>query len=213
MRMLNFYIIKGRAKRGRSTGRLLHDFLFAAFILLLVLSGAQVLTAAPLQSTTITGRVTDDAGAALPGANVVERGTTNGTVTDADGRYNITLASSDAVLVFSFVGAVTQQIPVDNQSEINVQLMADQSVLNEVVVVGYGTQKKSDITGAIGSVKSDEFNQGIINSPAQLLQGKVSGVQITGSGTQGGSTNVIIRGANTFTGNNQPLLISAFSAT
>ena len=99
--MLNFYIIKGRAKRGRSTGRLLHDFLFAAFILLLVLSGAQVLTAAPLQSTTITGRVTDDAGAALPGANVVERGTTNGTVTDADGRYNITLASSDAVLVFS----------------------------------------------------------------------------------------------------------------
>ena len=193
--MRNFYMIRRRAKRGRCAGPGLSDFLFGAFISLLILSGGHVLAAAPPQAMTVSGRVTDDTGAALPGANVVERGTTNGTVTDVDGQYEISVSSRDAVLVFSFVGAVTQQVPVANKSEINVQLLADQSMLNEIVVVGYGTQKKSDITGAIGSVKSDEFNKGIINSPAQLLQGKVSGVQITSSsGAPGSGQRIIIRG-------------------
>ena len=206
--MRNFYVITDRAKHRRYAGRLLPDFLFFALILLLLLSGTQVVTAAPVQSTTITGTVTDDTGAALPGANVVERGTTNGTVTDADGRYQIAVTSRDAVLVFSFVGAVTQQIPVDNQTEINVQLRADQSLLNEVVVVGYGTQKKSDVTGAIGSVKSDEFNKGIITSPAQLLQGKVSGVQITSSsGAPGSGQRIIIRGQGSIRQGTGPLFV------
>lgn len=205
---MNLYMIGGLAKQKRCAGPSLRDFFLAAFITLLVLSGVQVLAAAPLQSTTINGTVTDDSGAALPGANVVERGTTNGTVTDADGRYNITVSSRDAVLVFSFVGAVTQQVSVGNQSEINIQLLADQSLLGEVVVVGYGTQKKSDITGAIGSVKSDEFNQGIINSPAQLLQGKVSGVQITSSsGAPGSGQRIIIRGQGSIRQGTGPLFV------
>jgi iron complex outermembrane receptor protein len=167
-----------------------------------------MLTAAPLQSITISGAVTDDAGAALPGANIVERGTTNGTVSGADGRYTISVSSRDAVLVFSFVGAVTQQVPVDNKTEINVQLVADQSMLNEVVVVGYGTQKKKDITGAVSSVKSEDFNKGIINSPAQLLQGKVSGVQITSSsGAPGSGQRIIIRGQGSIRQGTGPLIV------
>ena len=206
--MTNLYMIRGRAKQGRCAVSSLPHFLIAALVSLLVLSGGQTRATAPMQSTTITGRVTDDAGAALPGANVVERGTTNGTVTDADGRYSLAVSSRDAVLVFSFVGAVTQQVPADNQTEINIQLMADQSVLNEIVVVGYGTQKKSDITGAIGSVKSDDFNQGIINSPAQLLQGKVSGVQITSSsGAPGSGQRIIIRGQGSIRQGTGPLFV------
>lgn len=201
-------MIRRRAKEGLYAGPALRGFLLAACISFLVLSGGQVFATTSMQSAIVTGRVTDDAGAGLPGANVVERGTTNGTVTDADGRYSIALTSRDAVLVFSFVGAVTQQIPVDNQTEIDVQLLADQSLLNEVVVVGYGTQKKSDVTGAIGSVKSDEFNQGIINSPAQLLQGKVSGVQITSSsGAPGSGQRIIIRGQGSIRQGTGPLFV------
>lgn len=206
--MSKLYMIKRCAKQGRYAGPALRVLLSMALVSLLILSGRPVLATTPVQSITITGRVTDDAGVALPGANVVERGTTNGTVTDADGRYNITVSSRDAVLVFSFVGAVTQQIPVGNQTEIDVQLLADQSVLNEVVVVGYGTQKKSDVTGAIGSVKSDDFNQGIINSPAQLLQGKVSGVQITSSsGAPGSGQRIIIRGQGSIRQGTGPLFV------
>lgn len=206
--MTNFYVIRGYAKQRCYAGRSLPDYLFGVLILLLALSGTEAVTAAPLQSPTITGRVTDDTGSALPGANVVERGTTNGTVTDADGRYQIAVSSRDAVLVFSFVGAITQQHPVENHTEINVQLIADRSMLNEVVVVGYGTQKKKDVTGAIGSVKSEEFNKGVINSPGQLLQGKVSGVQVTSSsGAPGSGQRIIIRGQGSIRQGTGPLFV------
>ncbi len=202
--MTKLYMIRGRALC-RCCAR---PYLLLAFLSLVMLLVDQPLTAAPLQSPTVTGRVIDEAGAPLPGTNVVERGTTNGTVTDADGRYSITVSSRDAVLVFSFVGVVTQQIPVGQQTEIDVQLMTDQSLLNEVVVVGYGTQKKSDITGAIGSVKSEDFNKGIINSPAQLLQGKVSGVQITSSsGAPGAGQRIIIRGQGSIRQGTGPLFV------
>lgn len=205
--MTNFYSISDRAKHGRYARYPQRALLLAAFFSLLVFSGGQML-AAPVQSTPVTGRVTDDTGAALPGANIVERGTTNGTVSDADGRYLISVSSPDAILVFSFVGAVTQQIPVANRTEIDVQLVADQSVLNEVVVVGYGTQKKKDITGAISSLKSEDFNKGIINSPAQLLQGKVSGVQITSSsGAPGSGQRIIIRGQGSIRQGTGPLFV------
>jgi TonB-linked SusC/RagA family outer membrane protein len=206
--MTKFSVIRGYAKPRRYAGRSLPGYLLGAFILLLVLSGTEAVTAAPLQSKTVMGRVTDETGSALPGANVVERGTTNGTVTDADGRYHISVSSRDAVLVFSFVGAVTQQHSVDNHTEINVQLIPDRSVLNEVVVVGYGTQKKKDITGAIGSVKSEDFNKGVINSPGQLLQGKVSGVQVTSSsGAPGSGQRIIIRGQGSIRQGTGPLFV------
>jgi iron complex outermembrane receptor protein len=205
--MTNFYSIRRRAKRGRYAQHSRRAFFLAACFSLLLVSGGIAL-ATPLQSRTISGRVTDDTGAALPGANIVERGTTNGTVSGADGHFDIAVSSTDAILVFSFVGAVTQQIPVDNRTEINVQLMADQSLLNEVVVVGYGTQKKKDITGAIGSLKSEDFNKGIINSPAQLLQGKVSGVQITSSsGAPGSGQRIIIRGQGSIRQGTGPLFV------
>lgn len=204
--MIELYLIRRRAKQKRYARPLLSNLFVTACLSLLLLSGG--VTATALQSTTVTGRVTDEMGAALPGANVVERGTTNGTVTDIDGRYSITVSSGDAVLVFSFVGVVTQQVPVGQQTEINVQLVADQSLLDEVVVVGYGTQKKSDITGAISSLKSDEFNKGIINSPAQLLQGKVSGVQVTSSsGAPGSGQRIIIRGQGSIRQGTGPLFV------
>ena len=156
----------------------------------------------------VTGNVKDASGAALPGANVLEKGTTNGTVTDAGGNYRIVLTSSNAVLVFSFVGAETQEIPVGNQSEISVTLGESAVALNELVVIGYGTQKRSDVTGAISSLKAESFNQGVVTNPGQLLQGKVSGVNVTtASGEPGAAQNVIIRGVGSLRSGTQPLYV------
>ena len=148
------------------------------------------------QSTvTVSGVVTDDTNAPLPGVNIVEKGTTNGTVSNADGAYSLIVRSTQSILVFSFVGTITEEVTVGNQSEISVQLLPDAETLSEVVVVGYGTQEKKDITGAVASVKSEEFNKGIINTPEQLLQGKVAGVNIiSGSGEPGSKQLITIRG-------------------
>jgi iron complex outermembrane receptor protein len=174
----------------------------------LVFNVSHVVNAYTIQSITVNGKVTDETGYALPGASVVERGTNNGTVTDADGKYSLTVSSSNSVLVFSFVGAVTQQIPVGTQSDINVQLLSDASLLSEVVVVGYGTQERRDITGAVATVKSDEFNKGIINTPEQLLQGKVAGVTITSaSGEPGSNQSINVRGPGGVRTGSTPLFV------
>lgn len=160
------------------------------------------------QGVSVTGKVTDEAGLSLPGVNVLEKGTTNGTVTDADGRYNFSVSSSESVLMFSFVGTLSQEIKVGSQSEINIKLLFDSRALSEVVVVGYGTQKKSDITGAVSSLKSENFNQGVVTNPGQLLQGKVSGVNVTSaSGEPGAAQNVIIRGIGSLRSGTQPLYV------
>ncbi len=161
-----------------------------------------------IQAHTVTGKVTDQDGMSLPSVNVLEKGTTNGAVTDAEGKYTITVSSGESVLVFSFVGTLSQEIKVGNQSEINVQLLFDSRALSEVVVVGYGTQKKSDITGAVSSLKSENFNQGVVTNPGQLLQGKVSGVNVTSaSGEPGAAQNVIIRGVGSLRSGTQPLYV------
>lgn len=126
----------------------------------------------------VTGNVTDEVGVALPGVNILEKGTTNGTVSDASGNYRIAVSSSSAVLVFSFVGAETKEVTVGDQSQISVSLASSAETLAELVVIGYGTQKKSDVTGAISSLKSENFNQGVVTNPGQLLQGKISGVNV-----------------------------------
>jgi iron complex outermembrane receptor protein len=160
------------------------------------------------QSIAVSGKVTDETGASLPGVNIIEKGTNNGTVSDADGQYRLTVGSGSSILVFSFVGTVTQQVPVGNQGEINVSLKSDASTLSEVVVVGYGTQEKRDVTGAVASVKSEDFNRGIINSPEQLLQGKVAGVNVTSaSGEPGGSQSIIIRGTGGLRTGSTPLFV------
>lgn len=156
----------------------------------------------------VTGNVKDSDGAAMPGVNIHEKGTLNGTVSDANGDYKLIVSSSDAVLIFSFVGTETKEVTVGTQSEISVSMMPGSETLGEVVVVGYGTQQKSDVTGAITSLKSESFNQGVVTNPGQLLQGKISGVNVTSaSGEPGAAQNVIIRGIGSLRSGTQPLYV------
>jgi len=155
----------------------------------------------------ITGTVTDETGAPLPGATIRIKGTLNGTVTDIDGKFSIE-AGSDAVLQISYLGYNLQEISVNGQSEIAIQLEPDATQLEELVVVGYGTQKRSDVTGAIASVKREDFNQGVITNPVDLLQGKMAGVNIAAtSGEPGATQNVIIRGIGSLRSGTQPLYV------
>jgi TonB-dependent starch-binding outer membrane protein SusC len=156
----------------------------------------------------VSGTVTDEEGAAMPGVNILEKGTINGTVSDVNGNYRLTVSAPNAVLVFSFVGAETKEVVVGGQSQISVALAGSSETLAELVVVGYGTQKKSDVTGAISSLKSESFNQGVVSNPGQLLQGKVSGVNVTtASGEPGAAQNVIIRGIGSLRSGTQPLYV------
>ncbi len=155
----------------------------------------------------IKGSVKDETGAPLPGAAVLVKGTTTGTITDLDGNFSIDV-STDAVLVISYLGYTPKEVPVAGQSVLTIQLEPESSQLNEIVVVGYGTQKRSDVTGAIGSVKRESFNKGVITNPVDLLQGKVAGVNITStSGEPGANQNVIIRGIGSLRSGTQPLYV------
>ncbi|MBL0740026.1 TonB-dependent receptor [Chryseolinea sp. Jin1] len=163
---------------------------------------------AAFQTVTVNGKVVDETGEPLPGVSILEKGTANGTVSDADGVYKISVSSSSAVLVFSFVGTKSQEVLVGTQSELNITLAGDASTLSEVVVVGYGTQEQKDITGAVASVKSADFNRGIINSPEQLLQGKVAGVNVTStSGEPGATQTITIRGVGGVRTGSTPLFV------
>jgi TonB-linked SusC/RagA family outer membrane protein len=160
------------------------------------------------QGITVKGSVTDITGAGFPGVNILEKGTTNGTVSDVNGNYQLTVSTPEPILIFSFIGMETQQVSVVNQSEINIRMTADARTLNEVVVVGYGTQEKRDITGAVASVKSNDFNRGIINSPEQLLQGKVAGVSVTSASGEPGSTqSITVRGPGGIRTGSTPLFV------
>lgn len=155
----------------------------------------------------VTGVVTDEFGGPLPGSTVQIKGTSNGTTTDFDGNYTISASASDVLLV-SYLGYSTQEIPVNGRSTINIELKEDATQLEDVVVVGYGTQKRSDVTGSIASVKSEDFNQGVVTNPGELLQGKMAGVNITSnSGEPGASQNVIIRGVGSLRSGTQPLYV------
>ena len=162
----------------------------------------------PIEQT-ITGKVTDaSTGKELTGANIAVNGSNKSTTTDANGNYSITLANENAVLVFTFVGYATQQISVKGQSVIDVKLQPASSDLAQVVVVGYGTQSKRDVTGSVKSIKSEAFNRGIINAPEQLLQGKVAGVNVTSaSGEPGGAINITIRGPGSLRAQSTPLFV------
>ncbi|MBM1105079.1 TonB-dependent receptor [Aurantibacter crassamenti] len=156
----------------------------------------------------VDGNVTDEYGTPLPGASVVEQGTSNGTTTDFDGNFTIEVANQNAILEISYLGYNTLDLPLNGQNSISTQLSEDATQLEDVVVIGYGTQKKSDVTGSIASVKSEDFNQGVVANPGQLLQGKVSGVNITNvSGEPGASQNVIIRGVGSLRSGTAPLYV------
>ncbi|MGS2763394.1 SusC/RagA family TonB-linked outer membrane protein [Sinomicrobium sp. M5D2P9] len=154
----------------------------------------------------VTGKVTSEDGQPLVGASVMEKGTTNGVVADFDGNYAIEVSSDNAILVVSYVGFKTLEVPVDGREVVDVSLQEDLAQLDEVVVVGYGTQRKQDLTGAVSVVKTDELTQQPTADVTNQLQGRVSGVTVTGGGQPGEAPQVKIRGANTF-GNNTPLYV------
>jgi len=157
--------------------------------------------------TEITGTITDESGVPLPGANILLVGTSKGVVSDFDGNFAIQAAKGD-VLEISFVGMVTQQVTIGTDNNLNIILVTDASTLDEVVVVGYGTQKRKDVTGAIASVKSESFNKGVVANAGQLLQGKVAGVNIaTSSGEPGAAQDVIIRGVGSLRSGTTPLYV------
>ena len=160
-----------------------------------------------VQAQTVSGTVSD-ANGPLPGASVVVKGTTNGTQTDFDGNYTLNDVAADAVLVFSYIGFSAQEIAVNGQTTINVVLEENASELDEVVVVGYGTQTRRTAVGAVESVKAEEFNKGVIVNPQQLIQGKTAGVQISATtGEPGAAVNVRIRGTASVRANNNPLYV------
>ncbi|WP_154854510.1 SusC/RagA family TonB-linked outer membrane protein [Cyclobacterium xiamenense] len=155
----------------------------------------------------ISGTVTDQNGEPIPGATISIPGTSVGTVTDLDGNYRLNVPEG-ATVVVSFIGYESKRIEIGDQRILNVILTQDVTALEEIVVVGYGTQQKKDITGSVASVKSDEFNKGIINSPGQLLQGKVSGVNVTSSsGAPGSGQRIIIRGQGSIRQGTGPLFV------
>ena len=144
----------------------------------------------------------------LVGGSVLIKGTTKGATADANGQYSINVSDDNAVLVFRFLGYDSQEIAVGSRATIDVSLKANASSLEQVVVVGYGTQKKTDVTGSVKSVSSEAFNKGIINSPEQLLQGKVAGVNVTSaSGEPGGSQGITIRGPGSIRVGSGPLYV------
>ncbi len=165
------------------------------------------LTIFAMAQGTVSGQVIDPDGSGIPGVNVVEKGTTNGTATDFDGNYTLNVGAN-ATLVFSFIGYQTQEVAVGSRSTVNITMALDITELSEIVVIGYGEVEKDDATGAISSVTSEEFNSGVIASPEQLFQGKAAGVQITtNSGEPGGALNIRIRGTSSIRSGNNPLFV------
>lgn len=159
------------------------------------------------QTRTISGTVKDTDGGVLPGVSVLEKGTTNGTTTDVNGHYSLSV-SSDAVLVFSFIGMVAREFPVQNQTTIDVVMEADVSLLDEVVVVGYGTMKRSDLTGSIVSVSGDDLRKMPVSTVAESLTGRLAGVRVTSTeGSPDAEIRIRVRGGTSISQDNNPLYI------
>ncbi|HEU5147410.1 MAG TPA: SusC/RagA family TonB-linked outer membrane protein, partial [Chryseosolibacter sp.] len=156
----------------------------------------------------VNGRVTQDNGEPLPGVNVLIKGTSIGTTTDADGKYALEVPDAESVLVFSFIGYVSQEIVVGTQSVIDIILSPDVQALEEVVVIGYGTVKKSDLTGAVGSVNSEAITRTNPVQAARALQGQVAGVNVNKINSRPGSDYTIdIRGVHSINYSSEPLVV------
>lgn len=160
------------------------------------------------QDKVISGKVTDANGAGVAGVNVVVKGTSTGTQTGVDGAYRLSVPSSANVLEFSSIGYATQEVSIDNRTTVDVKMDINNASLGEVVVIAYGTRRKSDLTGSVTSITSKDFQKGNIASSEQLLQGKVAGLQITtGGGSAGGGSRIRIRGNASLNASNDPLIV------
>lgn len=161
-----------------------------------------------VQQKSVSGKVTDEAGEPLPGVTVLIKGTTRGTVTNFDGEFNLAEVTSESVLQFSFVGMLSQEVVVGSQHNINVSMVVDAIGIEEVVAVGYGTQKREQITTAVSQIKSEEFNKGSVQDAASLIQGKVAGLNVTrSSGDPNSLSQFNLRGIATINSNIQPLVL------
>lgn len=160
------------------------------------------------QTKTITGTVTDKEGAPLSGVNVSVKGTGTTVTTNAEGVYSIANVADNAVLVFSFVGTVAQEVPVAGQSSINISLQPSQNNLGEVVVIGYGSVQKRKVTGSVVNVTPKDFNKGVTNDAVDLLRGRVAGMNITqSSGDISAKQTIRIRGTSSLTGSSEPFVV------
>jgi len=156
---------------------------------------------------TISGKVTDSQGLPLPGVTIIVKGTTTGTITDADGNYHLSNVPANAPLVFSFVGMKTREIQYTGQASLNVTMEEETIGIGEVVAIGYGQVKKEDATGSVAAINADELNRGFVTSPSDLLVGKMAGIQIVSSGAPGENATIRIRGGSSLSASNDPLVI------
>ncbi len=163
----------------------------------------------------ISGNVKDEDGQPLIGVNIIVKGTSAGTVTDLEGNFSLDLPEGGQVLIFSYTGYENQEVPINNQTTLNIVMTESISQLEEIVVVGYGTVRKRDLTGSVGSLEAKEFEDEVISNVSQGLQGKVAGVNVTtNGGAPGGAMIVRIRGNNSVIGGNDPLyVIDGFPVT
>lgn len=160
------------------------------------------------QQMQVTGTVLDETDLPLPGANIIVKGTTTGTVTDVDGKFSINVNGNNVILVVSYLGYVSQELATGSQTNFDVHLVPNMDELDEVIVVGYGTQRKIETTGAIATIKSGELTQTPVANVAQGLQGRVAGVQVVqNSSAPGGNVSVRVRGTNSIRGSSEPLYI------
>lgn len=157
---------------------------------------------------TVTGTVTDDRNDAVISATVQVKGTTIGTTTDLDGKYSINVPEGSTALLFSYIGFSTQEVELGASNVVDVEMSEDAAILDEVVVIGYGTSTRKEVTSAVSSVKSEDFNQGNVQDPIQLVQGKVAGLSITTpGGDPNGTSTIRLRGLSSFGANTQPLVV------
>ncbi|WJS96750.1 TonB-dependent receptor [Flavobacterium johnsoniae] len=190
--MTNFLITKSRSKYFKNLGFLILMLVFSAAV------NAQI---------TVSGTVSDGSGP-IPGVNIIVKGTKTSTVSNFDGTYTLTAIPTNSTLVFSFIGYKPYEIAVNNKTKIDALLEENLNDLKEVVVIGYGTAKRADLTGAISSISSSAVTQSVSTTIDQVLQGRAAGVQIQqNSGTPGGSSSVRIRGISSITGSNEPIYV------
>jgi TonB-dependent SusC/RagA subfamily outer membrane receptor len=180
--------------------------LISMMIILMFLLTGQNLFA---QSVEVSGIIKDQKGETIIGATVMEKGTTNGSVTNVNGEFRLTVSRNDAVLTVSFIGYQPQEIPLNGKKSFNITLAESVSVLNEVVVVGYGSQKKESVVGAISQLSTDQILSTAATNITQAISGKISGVTTSqASGTPGSdNAKIYIRGRATFAGDGQPLVL------
>lgn len=180
---------------------LFRSFLFFSGLLIAMVTSAQQFT--------VRGTVKDATGEPVIGANVMVKGTSNGTITDIDGKYSVSDVNSSSVLVFTFIGYKNEEMACKGQHEINVILSEDLQTLDEVVVVGYGSLSKKELSSSIVQVDKSQFQQGAMNNPMEMLTGKVAGLNVnnTASANPNSGSSLQIRGATSITASNDPLIV------